>query len=543
MQRRLVLLGFGALGLAGALFLVFFSVVPYWYACLDDAVDDSRSLASNHAGGIEAFKNPPDVKSFEVYFFNITNVDAILEGAQPVVEEVGPYVYTRQVRRFNLSWSDGSRILSYFTEDRFEVAEGGSSDNDTIVTINLAFQELVAQAKLAGPAVYASLNRLKPSIQQKDLLFVARPARDLTFGYEDPLLLEIKAIAKLDYVDAWVPGLSGRNATEISDAALRVRTSRGRPSLASELVEWRGMDRVECCQLLPCPPNILTYVWDDHDGVVDGTDGTRFRRYLQTGDKVKVFVEPLYRAQEFVNVKGEYINHEGVRLLNFSMSAPSSRTSPSSLMEVGACWRGAAVALSKAHFLDSDERIARDVQGMSPPTRSVHDTFVAVEPITGLTMLSHRRLQVNTRVASFDVAGTAWFPALAHPRWVPLAWFDEGTGASTYQFRYAVQRPMLVLHYAQWGLCVAALLFAMAGAACLTHATMYRLSHRYKHHFKQSRVKQQHHHQHHHHRHKPTGDHQQSAAEKHHGVSNADALTQPLMPEAPEEERPVEAAV
>jgi lysosome membrane protein 2 len=31
---------------------------------------------------------------FKVYFFNVTNVEAVQNGEQPIVEEVGPYVYS-----------------------------------------------------------------------------------------------------------------------------------------------------------------------------------------------------------------------------------------------------------------------------------------------------------------------------------------------------------------------------------------------------------------------------------------------------------------
>ena len=37
--------------------------------------------------------NPPIKPQLKLYFFNVTNAKAFLEGAKPRLEEVGPFVY------------------------------------------------------------------------------------------------------------------------------------------------------------------------------------------------------------------------------------------------------------------------------------------------------------------------------------------------------------------------------------------------------------------------------------------------------------------
>ena len=41
----------------------------------------------------EMWSNFPDPVGFKVYFFNVTNPMDIQNGAKPILNEVGPYVY------------------------------------------------------------------------------------------------------------------------------------------------------------------------------------------------------------------------------------------------------------------------------------------------------------------------------------------------------------------------------------------------------------------------------------------------------------------
>jgi hypothetical protein len=55
--------------------------------------------------------------------------------------------------------------------------------------------------------------------------------------------------------------------------------------------------------------------------------------------------------------------------------------------------------LSKPHFLDSQQSLLEALDGIQP-YKEIHDTYLAVEPITGMTFRAFKRLQLSTRVTS-----------------------------------------------------------------------------------------------------------------------------------------------
>ena len=55
---------------------------------------------------MESFIEPPITFYRNIYFFNVTNPVAILEGAKPMVEEIGPFVYTEMKKKLDVEWDN-----------------------------------------------------------------------------------------------------------------------------------------------------------------------------------------------------------------------------------------------------------------------------------------------------------------------------------------------------------------------------------------------------------------------------------------------------
>ncbi|XP_052846716.1 sensory neuron membrane protein 2 isoform X1 [Drosophila gunungcola] len=95
------------------------------------------------ADGSEQYKRfvkLPQPLNFKVYIFNVTNPDRIQQGAIPIVEEIGPYVYKqfrqKKVKHFS---RDGSKI-SYVQNVHFDFDADASApytQDDRIVALNM----------------------------------------------------------------------------------------------------------------------------------------------------------------------------------------------------------------------------------------------------------------------------------------------------------------------------------------------------------------------------------------------------------------------
>ncbi len=75
--------------------------------------------------------------SYSLYYFDIQNPTEVLQGAQPIVTEVGPYVYDEYYYKFDIEWSDGGDTVQYNTQKYYifnpEKTGAGLSENDQIL--------------------------------------------------------------------------------------------------------------------------------------------------------------------------------------------------------------------------------------------------------------------------------------------------------------------------------------------------------------------------------------------------------------------------
>lgn len=97
---------------------------------------------------------------------------------------------------------------------------------------------------------------------------------------------------------------------------------------------------------------------------------------------------------------------------------------PSGLINLTKCERKIPVFASKPHFLDGDPSLTEAVTGVSPPDRSIHDTFINVEPNTGAAMHAAERLQVNLWVQNRTEFTRKFFPKLRH-MYFPVLWLSK----------------------------------------------------------------------------------------------------------------------
>ena len=116
--------------------------------------------------------------------------------------------------------------------------------------------------------------------------------------------------------------------------------------------------------------------------------------FLHKTDTVKDWYDvTLHRYQlQMKDLQNATMNPEGAWYYNFAPSGMENLTA------VG----GLPLFVSKPHFLDADPILSGSVVGLTP-TREAHDTFLDIEPNTGMLARAHKRLQVVYRMDNMNL--------------------------------------------------------------------------------------------------------------------------------------------
>jgi len=187
---------------------------------------------------------------------------------------------------------------------------------------------------------------------------------------------------------------------------------------------------------------------------VTGTDGTQFPRGVQDGQTFNVYVNQLRRVVTLGNVNNAHETFEGIDLCHFTIPTPfllNATGNPLSADFYSFYYNGVAnltatgepdFYVTKPHFLDVDPQALAATTGISAPSVDLHDTYLSVEPITGVTMRAAKRLQLNVRVvpiftAYINTTNGQVMPQLYGPQLpnggvlIPVYWADEGADISS----------------------------------------------------------------------------------------------------------------
>ena len=114
-------------------------------------------------------------------------------------------------------------------------------------------------------------------------------------------------------------------------------------------------------------------------------------------------------------------------------------------LRVGKCY-GVPVIMSAPHFYNVDKSILTQIDGVNP-VQELHDTYLDIEPTTGITLAAHKRIQVNFRMQPYrHFAATKNLPIV---ELFPVLWADEGADLdeeNEKKFKDMVVTPALVVN-------------------------------------------------------------------------------------------------
>merc|ERR1719456_1584270 len=104
-------------------------------------------------------------------------------------------------------------------------------------------------------------------------------------------------------------------------------------------------------------------------------------------------------------------------------------------------------------FLDADSRIAENITLTVPANKTLHDTYLCVEPYTGVVVDGHKRVQINVQMEHHSATGIL---NATQPAFIPLINVDEHgsiTPDLADKLKSALLLPIQIMHVGFYLLC------------------------------------------------------------------------------------------
>ncbi|XP_037087387.1 lysosome membrane protein 2-like, partial [Pollicipes pollicipes] len=410
--------------------ILIFGCVLGWYGfpvIIDNMLEESMVLTPTSAS-FEPWRAPTDKVSVYMQFimFNVTNAEEVrTAGAKPQLQEVGPFSYRESRQRGNLSWSADGTELTYSEQITYvfdaESSAANVSQDTAITTINapvLMLQQLVEAMPLAAllrPLVSAAMG---PLLEQP---FVSVPVRELLFeGSPVPALRRLLA---LPGSGAILDGLCGRGLcgspqdlrrlqagrfpsmmyNNSWDGPYKIRTGKGDIEHFTYIQSYKGSSS-------------LDYWGTPFCNMLNGTDGITYPPHMERSDRMYIFNKDLCRSiyldyerdVEYFGISGRryvperaVLEDPAVNVDNRCFCTPPGQCLKAGAMSLSPCQFGAPIVASTPHFFNGDPEYVNSVVGLAPD-KLHHETFIDIEPLTGLALNGGKKIQINIDLARFD---------------------------------------------------------------------------------------------------------------------------------------------
>ncbi|XP_038130928.1 lysosome membrane protein 2-like isoform X1 [Cyprinodon tularosa] len=347
----------------------------------------------------ESWKTPPPPVFMEFFFFNVTNVEEFLKGAKPKVDQIGPYTYREYRYKDNVTMVDnGKKVSAYNTKSFVFLMEKSIGDPavDTITTVNIPLW--AAMNKAQGFKAFFMGMMIRNS---KSNLFTTRTVQELLWGYEDPLLERISKSSPDVGKDF---GLMYKK-NESNDGEFVFHTGEQNYLDYGRIETWKGQRQ-------------LTFWSTNESNSISGSDGSAFHPFLSKDERLYIFTPDLCRTiyMEFekdVEVKGipayrftpprSVLASKEENPANTGFCVTPKECLGSGVLKVSPCRNGAPVVASFPHFYLGDNKYVEAIGGLSPQRRH-HQTFLDLNPTTGIIVRASKRAQVNillNRIAGY----------------------------------------------------------------------------------------------------------------------------------------------
>ncbi|XP_002717150.1 lysosome membrane protein 2 [Oryctolagus cuniculus] len=369
-------------------------VARVFQKAVDQAVQKNVVLR-NGTEIFDSWEKPPLPVYTQFYFFNVTNPEEILRGEKPLLQEVGPYTYRELRNKANIQFGDNGTTISAVSNKAYVFERNqsvGDPKIDLIRTLNIPVLTVIELAQ--NPLLREIVEAMLKAYQQK--LFVTHTVDELLWGYKDEILSLIH-VFRSD-ISPYFGLFYGKNGTNDGDYVFLT----GEDSYLNftKIVEWNGK-------------TALDWWATDKCNMINGTDGDSFHPLITSDEVLYVFPSDLCRSV-YITFSG-FESVQGVPALRYKLPAeilantsenagfclPQGNCLGSGVLNASICKDGAPIIMSFPHFYQADERFVSAIGGMHP-NKEDHETFVDINPLTGIILRAAKRFQINVYVKKLD---------------------------------------------------------------------------------------------------------------------------------------------
>lgn len=513
----LILLGLGGLFLVGGI-LVGWIVFPN---AMEAKIREQVRLEPSSMT-FDKWRNITTPILIRYYLFNVTNPEEILEGKKPNVTEVGPFVYEQKRIKTILGTDDQNDTVSYQQAITYKFnPEQSVGPQDTVLTIlNIPLAAFRTKSLAVRTLAYPFTEK------HKETLFLQRTVEEFLFkGYFQPTIAEIgeKLMGGKQLLPNNTFGLYyGKNGTLGTEFQVHrgVRDTEEfgmitKWNKTAELSWWGGeecnkikgtdgsifppfvsRDRVlnlfseELCRSL-----YLTYTKDIE---FRGIPGYRFalpRKLLaraseneenrcyceniayQTGpaaeeaeDLDAEFEDDFFGSDDEKSPEEVAAEEKEKAEKAAAKAAAIEEQCSAGIIKLSACREGKPLAASTPHFLYGEERDVENVNGLHP-VEELHETFIDLEPMTGIVLQASKKIQVNVELAPVkNVLEMKSVPKVL----LPILWADEYaamTPEKAQEFKSKVIKVLSIAELARWTILgLSSLLILIGLVVCVLRA-------------------------------------------------------------------------
>ncbi|RZC38172.1 sensory neuron membrane protein 2-like [Asbolus verrucosus] len=406
----------------------------------------------------KSWKKIPFPFKFKIYFFNVTNPDEVQDGSNPVLKELGPYIYeyVEFRKREILSTNEENDTITYIQRKiyYFNQEESGCRSQDDIVTIlNFGIVSTAHKVNEIAPSVLSMVNDglpfLYPGIKNA---FTTNSVRNILF---DGLPMSCES----EVVDMICQGLRSKMPPTVRAAEnnrdylvslfhhvgtiiiLFVRANlrfqiNGSDDGPYEIA--RGFKSTTKGKMVSFKNKTALSEWGgDYCNKIRGTDLTVNPNLLTIPKRIHFFASDFCRSfSAGFNKKMEYL---GLHTYKFTANdifrsdedcfcaseadddSDLPSCPPAGTMHTGPCTES-HIIISQPHFLNAEKSLLTYAKGLKP-NKDKHGTYIIMEPKTGLALVVKTRFQMNIFLQRFDAVDLL---RNVSEGLFPFIWLEEG---------------------------------------------------------------------------------------------------------------------